>query len=324
MLNAIYDPQIVQNYYSEYLNLIKFYINVKRPGVFVRYYNIDVSSSTYDEKLETTYDLYTRSNIRFNLYDFTPSYYLAPIVNASANTSDLRGQMLDATSSIVIYTLTPRIHDLVMFYDPVRSGEIFRVTNFRTPVNALHTNANLTWFEMDLEYAPISDIRQLRIQEHFVYDLAQEKYITYNEYQQKIKNINEVKDILNQIKEYYDTYYDLYQADYLVPIEVNELLIFFKRRYGTKFNRLFDDFWFPYGYLDLFKDQMFYQDYSKLPYVAGNYKYRVYSLVTNELQDYVWSITYKSANTSLDKLFLLSYQLLVKVFDWNFKDILDQ
>jgi len=63
MLNALYDPQIVQSYHNEYLKLINFYMNTKRPSSFVRYYNIDIGASVYDDKLEATYDLYHVSSL---------------------------------------------------------------------------------------------------------------------------------------------------------------------------------------------------------------------------------------------------------------------
>jgi hypothetical protein len=90
MLSALYDPQSVQMYHNEYLKLINYYMNTKRPSTFVRYFNINIDNSIYDEKTDATYDLYHVSNIRFNLYDFTPSFYLAPVLNASGNITDLR------------------------------------------------------------------------------------------------------------------------------------------------------------------------------------------------------------------------------------------
>jgi len=314
MLNALHDPQSVQNYHAEYLNLIKYYMNTKRPSSFVRYYSIDMDNSTYDEKLEATYDLYNFSNIKFNIYDFTPSYYLAPIVNATASVPDMRGQTMDATSSIVVYTLTPRIHDILMFYGPVKSGEIFRVTNFRTPVNAIYTDANLNWFEIDLEYAPISDAKQLKMLNHYVYDLSQEKYILYSEYQTLLKNITDYETILDQLNVFYDGYYDLYQYGDIVPIEVNELIIFLKKMYAIKYKRLLEKYLLPYGYLDIVKDQMFYSTVNDLPYIMGNYTYHTYNLSTKTFQDYTWSITQETPENEIDRLFLLSYQLLQAAF----------
>lgn len=320
MLNAFQDPQSVQGYHNEYLNLIKYYMNTKRPSTFVRYYNIDLDNSSYDEHLEATYDMYNITNIKFNIYDFTPSFYISPVVNATANVPDMRGQMMDSTTSIVVYTVTPRIHDVIMFYGPIKSGEIFRVTNMRTPVNAIHTDANLTWFELDLEYAPITEAKNLKILNHYVYDLSQESYITYDNYQKFINNISVYENILNQLNVYYDTYYDLYQYNNIVPIEVNEVIIFFKRMYAIKYKRLLEDYLFPYGYLDIFNDQMFYNTIEDTPYMVWNYTYHTYDLAAKSVNEYTWSVTQKTPETELDKMFLLSYQLLQAAFDWGEKD----
>ena len=76
MQSALYDPQSVQVYHNEYLRLINFYMNTKRPSTFIRYFNIDVDNSIYDDKLDATYDLYHVSNIKFNIFDFSNSSYL--------------------------------------------------------------------------------------------------------------------------------------------------------------------------------------------------------------------------------------------------------
>jgi len=318
MQSALYDPQSVQVYHNEYLRLINFYMNTKRPSTFIRYFNIDVDNSIYDDKLDATYDLYHVSNIKFNIFDFTPSYYLAPVVNAAANVPDLRGQMMDATSSVVVYSIeSPRIHDLVMFYSPVGSGEIFRVTGMRTPVNAVHSDPNVRWFELELEYAPIKTTQELKILNHFVYDLSEEKYITYNEYQNFTLGIKTCETILDQLKVYYDSYSDLYQVNQLAPVEVNEAIIFFKKLYAVKYKRIYEKYNLPYGYLDKMNFTQMYSDVSSLPFVMGNYTYHVYNLFTKTVDEYTWSVTHKDAETDLDKMFLLTYQLLQVAFDWS-------
>jgi len=289
MLSALYDPQIVQSYHNEYLKLINFYMNIKRPSCFVRYYNIDIGSSIYDDKIDATYDLYHVANLKFNVYDFTPSYYLAPIVNAAASVQDLRGQMMDATSSIVTFTIeSPRIHDLVMFYGPVQSGEIFRVSGLRTAVNAVHSDPPVNWFELELEYAPITQtqIQELHLLNHFVYDIVNEKYIKYTEYQLFTEKILELENILNNFLKYYDPYYDLYHVNQLAPVEANEIIIFFKKLYNEKFKRIFEKFPLPYGYLDQMGFNQIYSDINSLPYVHGNYKYNVLNLITKNIDSY--------------------------------------
>lgn len=318
MLNAMLDPQIVQTYHSEYLSLIKFYMNAKRPSSFVRYFNIDVNNSTYDSKLEASYDLYHISDIKFNVYDFTPSYYIAPIVNATASVPDLRGQSMDATSSLVVFTINePRIHDIIIFYDPVRSNEIFRVTSIRTPVNALFSNPGVEWFELELEYAPVPNTKMLKLLNHYVYDLTEEKYITYSEYVQFTQKLNDVEKILDQLIEFYDKYYDLYQSMTLVPVEPNEVFIYFKKMYTSKYKRILEKFPLPYGYLDITSNQMRYPSVNALPYVPGNYTYHVYNLITKQFEDYTWSVTHTVAENNVDKIFLLSYQLLKLAFNWQ-------
>ena len=317
MQSALYDPQIVQLYHSEYLKLINYYMNAKRPSTFVRYFNIDIDNSIYDDKLQATYDLYHVSAIKFNIYDFTPSYYLAPVINAAANVPDLRGQMMDATSSIVVYSIeSPRIHDLLMFYGPVKSGEIFRVSGLRTAVNAVHSDPNVRWFELELEYAPIKTTQELKILNHFVYDLSEEKYITYNNYQEFTKKIERCEKILDELIKYYDPYYDLYQFKLLAPVEVNEIIIFFKKIYAVKYKRIFEKYNLPYGYLDKVNFNQQYSSVKQLPYIYGNYTYHNYNLNTNSIEDYTWSISHKVAENDIDKLFLLSFQLLQEAFDW--------
>ncbi|HQF36907.1 MAG TPA: hypothetical protein PLL26_04685 [Candidatus Dojkabacteria bacterium] len=319
MQSALYDPQIVQSYHDEYLRLINYYMNTKRPSVFVRYFNIDIDQSIYDDKLEATYDLYHVSQIKFNIYDFTPSYYFAPVVNAAANVPDLRGQMMDATSSIVVYSIaSPRIHDLLMFYGPVTSGEIFRVSGLRTAVNAVHSNPNVRWFELELEYAPITTTQELKILNHYVYDLTEERYISYDDYIAFTKKLNDCEAILDQLMVYYDSYNDLYQSNQLAPVEVNEAIIFFKKLYASKYKRVYEKYNLPYGYLDKVNFTQIYSSIISLPFVLGNYTYHVYNLATNVIDEYSWSITHKDTENDLDKMFLLTYQLLRTAFDWKF------
>jgi hypothetical protein len=243
---------------------------------------------------------------------------LAPVVNAAANVPDLRGQMMDATSSVVVYTIaSPRIHDLVMFYDPVKSGEIFRVAGLRTAVNAVHSDPNVRWFELELEYAPITQTQELKILNHFVYDLSDESYIQYNEYQEFLSKINTCEAILDKLMVYYDAYNDLYQVNQIVPVEVNEIIIFFKKFFAVKYKRIYEKYKFPYGYLDKMNFSQRYATVDLLPFVMGNYTYHAYNLTTSVTEDYTWSVTHIVAESELDNMFLLAYQLLKTAFSWQ-------
>jgi len=317
--SALYDPQLVKGYHSEYLNLIKFYMNTKRPSVFVRYFNIDLDNSIYDDQLDATYDLYHVSNIKFNVYDYTPTYYLAPIVNTASNVPDLRGQSMDASSSIVTYTIeSPRIHDLVMFYGPVSSGEIFRVTGLRTAVNAVHsTAASANWFELELEYAPIKTTQELKIIKHFVYDLSNEGYAPYDEYQEYLRKIDKCDQILGQLSAYYDPYYDMYLADGFAPVETNEAILFFKKFFAEKFKRIYEKYKLPYGYLDKLLFQQVYVKVEDLPFVYGNYSFKVFNISTNTIENYEWSVTQPEPLTEVDKMLKLTLQFLQEAFSWT-------
>lgn len=318
MQSALYDPQTVKSYHDEYLRLINFYMNTKRPSTFVRYFNIDIDQSIYDEKLDATYDLYHISHLKFNVYDFTPSYYIAPVVNAAANVPDLRGQMMDATSSIVVYSIaSPRIHDLVTFYGPITSGEIFRVTGLRTAVNAVHSTPNVRWFELELEYAPITTTQELKIVNHYIYDMSDEKYLLYNDYTAFVKKLNDCEHILDQLMVYYDSYNDLYQYNHLAPIEVNEAIIFFKKLYAIKYKRIYEKYNLPYGYLDKMNHIQRYSNINSLPFAVGNYTYHVYNLTTNTIEDYTWSVTQKTAENEIDRMLMTTYQLLQTAFGWT-------
>jgi len=122
---------------------------------------------------------------------------------------------------------------------------------------------------------------------------------------------------LNNLLKYYDPYYDLYHINQLAPVEVNEIIIFFKKLYSSKYKRIFEKYPFPYGYLDRIGFNQIYSDVSSLPYTLGNYEYKVLNLVTKTINSYTWSITQKTPKMTVDNLFLLSYQLLQEAFDWK-------
>ena len=61
----------------------------------------------------------------------------------------------------------------------------------------------------------------------------------------------------------------------------------------------------------------YYSSVEDLPFVMGNYTYHVYNLITKTIEEYTWSVTHKVAENELDKMFLLSYQLLQEAFDWQ-------
>ena len=68
MYTSLHDPDIVNKSYNEYLKLIKYYQGVKTKGLYVKYFNIDIFNSSYDDQLKNTYDRFTSSDIKYNLF----------------------------------------------------------------------------------------------------------------------------------------------------------------------------------------------------------------------------------------------------------------
>jgi hypothetical protein len=292
MQNSLNDPQMIAEYHQEYLTLINHYDNFKRPGTFIRYYNINFTESDKHPVVQSTFDTYS-SNIKFDIYELTPTYNISPINNSTVNLTEKKGQSYDGVSSITIYTInTPHIHDLVTFYDPVNSGEIYRVSNIRTSINAFYSNPKLKWYEMDLEVAPITDTSSLKISKHYVYDTHKEMYYNYKDYKLKTDAIKMINSKIAQISSYYSRINDLYCADRIVPFISNHTIVpfisnhtinYFKNIASENDNyiRIFDDFKKAYGFIERFPTEVATYDYSQSIY-------RVYNLSTNEIEEYEW------------------------------------
>ncbi len=295
--NSLLDPFLVSQYHKEYLSLINFYDNHKRPSSFIRYYNIDYDESIYQNTIESTFDLYKISEIKFDIYDFTPTYVLAPIVSSTVNAPEKTGQKYDGVTSIVTYTINvPRINDIVVFYRPISAGEIYRVSNIRTPINAYHSNPKLTWYEMDLEIAPIKDTSKLKISKHYIYDISKEAYHTYSEYQVKMDIVKKLNYYSKHLQSFYNYYYDLYCIDDLVPIVPNLIINNLKNEIERKNNaeiRLFNELMKPYGFLTLLSKNI--SGFSENTEIDIDTNiYYLYNLKTNIVETYVWDKTVDS------------------------------
>lgn len=302
MYNSLSDPYLIAQYHQEYLELINRFGNHKRPSSFVRYYNINYDESVKHPDVLSTFDIYETSNIKFDIYELTPTFNISPIVSATSNVTDKKGQMFDSVSTITIFTISlPRINDLVTFYDPVKSGEIFRVNNIRTSINAYYSDPKLTWYEMDLEVAPIRDTSVLKISKHYIYDSHKEKYYNYEDYTRKTNLIATINGVIQQLNQYYSPYNDLYLVGTLVPYIANQAIIYFKDRISLSDNsiRLFDSLPKPYGFIDL------------PPNLAATYDYtnttlQVYNKYTELDEEYEWD---EEGDSSMDMLISLSKQL---------------
>jgi|APSaa5957512576_1039674.scaffolds.fasta_scaffold01244_2 hypothetical protein len=316
MQNSLSDPFLISQYHKEYLTLINHYDNFKRPGMFIRYYNINYHESDRHPVVESTFDLYSLSNINFNIYELTPVYNIAPVMNSTTFLSDKKGQIYDGVSSITIYTIqTPHVNDLVTFYDPVKSGEIFRVMNIRTSINAYYSEPNLTWYEMDLEVAPIKDTSALKVSNHYIYDLHQEKYHNYTDYTTKMTFIETVNSMISQIRQFYGRNHDLYKADDLVPLISNNTITNFKDITTTDDNyvRVFNDLEKPYGLSDLLNTISLADESFVINDIVYDYDalvLDVYNLTTSEMEEYTWD---QNEESDLNTLLTLTRNLKVLI-----------
>lgn len=251
MNNSFLDPQMVGQYHQEYLQLIKFYQNYKRPSIFIKYYNISFDNTSFDENTNAIYDLYTTSELRFDVYDLTPTFIMSPIINNTANVQDMGGQMFESITNCVIYSIKrPRINDIITFYNPIKSEEIYRVTNFKVPLNSLYSvgDSSLFFHELDLEIAPFKDINMLKTSNMFVYDLSEEQYIPKLDYINKINKLEKYNTILSKLTPFYNSVNDLYCVGYQIPLIANQIIYQFKIKFQSNSNRLFEHIYAPYGY----------------------------------------------------------------------------
>ena len=304
MLTSLHEPQLLQSYYEDFLSQINQYQSINRTGVFVKYYNINVAQSIYEKTLESTLDIYGISEVRFDIYELTPVFYIAPVSNSIMNVQDLDGQRIDGTTSVTLFTIKrPRIHDLVMFTHPIDSGEIFRITGVRATTYLIHAHPSVEWFEVDLDYAPLKNTEDLKIENRYVYDLSKEKYLLYKDYMEKINWLNGISEIANNVAEYYNIREDLYSYDNKVIIILNEIMLLFKREFNNNWNRLFERSKTPYGYRDYCDIR--YSSLSEIKFDEENIKFEVYDLTENKIIDYLIG-----GNPEIDKAITSSKELL--------------
>ena len=216
-VNILVEPNIVGDYYGEYLNLIKTYANNKRSSIFVKYFKINKEQSSYDTT-KATFDRFNESKIYYDIYDYTPLYNFGAIVNETAEQSDLAGQMIHSFSSAVVYTIEePNVDDLIVIeYNPntKTKNEIFIVTNVRLSMAAKNTDIDANWYELTLENAPINDIHNIKINERFVYLSTKEQNIPHADYIVIVNEVNKLDSLLEDLKSSFDKSKELYHYDY--------------------------------------------------------------------------------------------------------------
>jgi len=224
--NVLTELILTEQYYDEYLNLIKTYQNFNRSSVFCRYYNINKSFTTYKTELSATYDHYN-SGISYDIFEYVPLFYASQVVNDSQDQSDLMGQMFLGNLNVVIYSIDePMIEDLITFpYKPNTASEVFRITNIRTSINGRSSNRKLNWYELTLETAPISDLNRLKITNRWVYSLNLQKNMLYNDFDHMIKELIKLEAYFKELNNVFDQKTELfYYIDPLSKIKVAPLV----------------------------------------------------------------------------------------------------
>jgi len=249
-MNIFTEAGILTDIYSEYLKLINYYYNTKRQTPLVKYYNLNMDISIVNENLNSSYDIYSNSGLYFDLLDFTPAYYLTPVLNISSSIPDLAGQMMDASTTIVVYTIKyPRISDIISFYSPIQKDkEIFRVVNVKTATSALSSTPSVHFYELDLEYAPMLTLESLKVNSRYIYDFSIEKYVPYQDFVQKTQVLENLKTKFQEIMTYYSPKLDMFIIENTVPIFPNQLVLEVKKIFDKKFRRIFNDLKSPFGY----------------------------------------------------------------------------
>jgi hypothetical protein len=302
------DTEYPSKYFEEYLSLIYKYRNIFRQSNFIKYYNLNIDKSIFNENTDSTYTPYTYTGLVYDVYEYTPTLYFGGIQNTETFEQDTIGKNFPAMTSVTVYTIDhPNVNDLIQLYSPYNKQEIFRVSGVRLQTGIINSpiQNKLKIFELDLEYAVINDIETLNINDVYVYDITLQKNLPVNEFQQRISSINSVLDISNSLNQYYNNLKDLYCADNYAPCYTNELLIEIKRKYNIDYNRIFECLYLPYFYDEHYERQYTLEELLQLDPDSDGYVY-CYNLLTGELEQ----VDYPNDNyTALNNLIELTNQL---------------
>ena len=245
--NILVETGIIEKTYSEYLKLIDYYRNVKRPSIFGRYLNINVDHSVFDIGADVVFDRYG-SGVRYDVYDYTPFYYTSQVINDAASNMDLKGQMFNGYLNVTTYSIEkPRIEDLVVFSYPPQDGtEIFRVSTIRASLNAMNSTPGLNWNELTLEYAPLIDIQNLNFLNRYVYSLAEEQYMLYDKFSVYIKQLEKLSQLFKIMQKTFNNTYEGYvDQNNIIPLEANNVIYEFLTK-AIKYNKYFETSYRPF------------------------------------------------------------------------------
>ena len=210
--NNLIDPTLVQNFGSEYLSHVARYVHLNRSGIFCRYFNIDHESSSVSKESLSANDTYF-SGIKYNIYEYTPTLNVSEIIDTPQHNEDLIGQMYEGSGNITLFTIKrPNKDDLVMFpYQPIQIPHIFRVNDYRVVLQSIKTSPPIYIYELMLEYAPITDVRELDIMNQYVYNLVLRKYMMKSDFLRMLRDYKALQRLLDYLQEtYFDKNTELY------------------------------------------------------------------------------------------------------------------
>lgn len=249
---VLYEPIQTHLYFKEYLDKIKYYDNIDRKSIFIRYLNINRSASIYNDDTKGTFDHFN-SGVAYDIYDYTPAYSFGSISNTSTDKTDMAGLIYDGLGDLVIYTIkNPALGDLITFgYGPSESVEVFRVIQIDVSVYGKAYDVN--YHRLTLEYAPIKDLSKLSIINNYVYLMTQEKNIFQSDYITLLKLVEKNKQFLELIQinfnERYELYYYIIDDLQIAPLKINND-IYNYLCYESKLDRYFDKYKKPFGVKD--------------------------------------------------------------------------
>lgn len=228
--NLLGEMSYVEKIYEEYLSLVNYYANFSRQSIFCRYFNINVERSTYVKGDEATFDKY-RSGIRYDVYDYTPLFYIATVTNDIADQQDLIGQMFQGTTNLITFTInTPRVDDLIVFpYAPLNGTEIFKVTNVRAAINAKNSKPAVNWYEITVEYAPLATVKSIYTINKYTYVPTSQKYMLQGEFISMVTYLDLMETYFKSIQKTFDHEYDLYtytlpDKTVIAPLKINKII----------------------------------------------------------------------------------------------------
>jgi hypothetical protein len=248
--NILTEPIFIQKIYHEYCNDINLYQNFNRPSIFIKYLNINKRESIIDTQLNSTFDKFTINGIIYDIYEYTPLYYIAPIINDSTENLELTGQIFQENSSVTIYTIKePNINDIVVIcYPPINKHIYMRVTNIKASINAMNNinSSQLNWFDLTLERAPLMNLDSLNFHNHFIYLLTEEKNIKYSNYILLIDYISCLEKYFNELEQTFDHSLELYYTNNFISINQNKILFNYLAT-SINFKRYFENVLKPFG-----------------------------------------------------------------------------